>query len=770
MASSETALLSDLAVVLLTAAVTTVVFHRLKLPTILGYLLAGVLVGPNLFGGSLLQDVGSIRTLATVGVVFLLFTVGLDFSLRRVASIGPFAFLAGALEVLLMLGIGFGTGRLLGWTNAESALLGAVLSISSTTIVVKLLTDAGRLQTERASVMFGILLVEDVAAVIMLALLAGYGQTGDVSFSLFTSTLAAAIFFIAAILALGLVVIPRVVDYVATLASNEVLVVSVVALLLGTSILAQLFGLTAALGAFLAGAVVSEARSSARVSDRITSLRDLFTAVFFVTMGMLVQPSFLLAAAPLVIAIVLVAILGKILVVTLATFFAGHKPHDAIHAGLGLAVVGEFSFVIADLGDRIGIARPELFPSVVAASAAMVLVAPLLVRVERPLEAWLGRRMPPALVTFAHLYGPSVRRLDALRGKPGVFRITQSHIVQLLLHAAALLALVFAAGWAGGRVYDRAPEFGVRASFAQLLVWAAFALAAVPFALAFVRRLDRLIHDLAHATTHDQANEPPTRFVKNSLRAVAVVVLGALFMLLLRPYLPPLPLLIVVLAALGLVLFLLWESIVRMNRRIETTLDEALGGRPAPKEEMQALRGIIETNYPWGVTAGAATVPAGGEAAGQSIRDLNLRRRTGASIVALDRGADRFVNPPPSLTLQPGDRVTVVGESDQVDSARDLLKHAATPGKRAPEARWMEVVIPTGSPFAGRTLAALRLRERTGATVVGLSRAGQRTPNPSPDVRVNVGDILLLVGSPEQAARARAVLLAGGEGDEEMPS
>jgi len=768
--SAETALVSDLAVVMITAGVTTVLFHRLKMPTILGYLLAGLLVGPNLFGATLIQDAASIRTLATLGVVFLLFSVGLDFSLRRLASIGPFPLVAGSLQILAILVAGYLVGLALGWSAAESILLGAVLSISSTTIVVKILADSGQLHSDRAAVIFGILLVEDVAAIIFLALLSGYGATGAVSLDVFMTTLAVAIFFIAAVLAIGLVVIPRVVDYVATLASNEVLVVSVLGFLLGVSILAETLGLSAALGAFLAGAVVSEARSAPRVSDRILSVKDMFTAVFFTTMGMLVDPSFLLGAAPLVFVVILLALLGKLVAGSLSAVAAGYPPRLAFHTGLGLAVIGEFSFVIADLGDRLGLARPELFPTVVAASAATVLLAPVLMRAEPIIETWVARRLPPRFVSYLHLYSAWIRRIGTIRGRSPVIGSARGHLVQALLHAAALLAIVFAARFLGSLARIRAEDLGLRPSFAEVAVWILLGLAAVPFALAFARRVDRLLHDLAISTLPPTA-EPatPSRAVINTMRLIAFFVFAAMTVLILGPVLPPLPLLIVLVVVLGLVLFLLRETIVQMNERIEKTLEQALQG--VPPEEVQEIRGLIETTYPWGVSAGSATVPAGGEASGRTIRDLNLRRRTGATIVALDRGADRIVNPPPNVVLQPGDRVTVVGEEDQVNSARDVLRQAPT-GATAPsgEARWVEVALPTTTPLAGRMLASMRLRERTGATIVGLSRSGARLPNPPPETRLEVGDVLLLMGSPEQVAHARAVLLASELDEDELPS
>lgn len=287
--------LQDLAVVMIVAGLVTVIFHRFRLPVVLGYILAGVLIGPHTPPAPLIHDEEAIKTLAELGVILLLFSLGLEFSLRKLRQVGGAAFIAAFLEILLMAWLGYEIGSLFGWRAMDCIFLGAILSISSTTIIIKALGELGKTREPFAQLIFGILIIEDILAIVMIALLSGIAMTGTLSVGTVGATVGRLAIFLAAALVVGLLAVPRLLGYVARFKSSEMLLVTVLGLCFGFSLLAVKLGYSVALGAFIIGAVIAEAREIHRIEALIEPVRDMFSAVFFVAMGLLLDPRMLVA-------------------------------------------------------------------------------------------------------------------------------------------------------------------------------------------------------------------------------------------------------------------------------------------------------------------------------------------------------------------------------------------------------------------------------------------------------------------------------------------
>ena len=283
------AFLQDLAVVMIVAGLVTIICHRLKQPVVLGYIIAGVIIGPHTPPFPFIKDEESIQTLAELGVVFLMFSLGLEFSLRKLHKVGFAALIAAALEILLMVWVGYEIGRAFGWKAMDCIFLGAMLSISSTTIIVKALGELGRTKEKFAELIFGILIVEDILAIVMIALLSGIAMTGSLAVGdVFNTTARLAIFLVVS-LVLGLLAVPRLLGYVARFKSNEMLLITVLGLCFGVSLLAVKLNYSVALGAFVIGAVIAEAREIHRIENIIEPVRDMFSAVFFVAIGLMID-------------------------------------------------------------------------------------------------------------------------------------------------------------------------------------------------------------------------------------------------------------------------------------------------------------------------------------------------------------------------------------------------------------------------------------------------------------------------------------------------
>src|SRR4030095_9437903 len=342
-------ILQDLAIVMIVAAVVSLLFRQLKQPVVLGYILAGVIIGPHTPPFPLIADEEAIKTLSELGVIFLMFALGLEFSLRKLREVGATALIAATLEILLMVWAGYELGRVFGWGQMDSVFLGAILSISSTTIIIKALEELGKTKDKFAQIVFGILIVEDILAIVMIALLSGFATTGSFAPAEVGATIARLCAFLGVLLVAGLITVPRLLNYVASFKSNEMLLITVVGLCFGVSLLAVKLGYSVALGAFLIGAIIAEARQIVKIEALMHPVRDLFSAVFFVSIGLLIDPALLVKYAGQIVIITSVVILGKVFACSLGPFIAGYDQRSSLRVGMGLAQIGEFSFIIAAL-------------------------------------------------------------------------------------------------------------------------------------------------------------------------------------------------------------------------------------------------------------------------------------------------------------------------------------------------------------------------------------------------------------------------------------
>ncbi|MGH7830614.1 MAG: cation:proton antiporter, partial [Candidatus Binatia bacterium] len=407
----ELTFLRDLAVVMAISAATTVLFHLLRQPVVLGYIVAGVIIGPHTPPFSFVTDLHSIHTLAELGVLLLLFSIGLEFDLRKLRRVGGVAFLAAILEILLMIWLGYSAGRLLGWGEMDSLFLGAILSISSTTIIVQVLMETGQLREQFAQIILGILIVEDIAAIMILVVLSSLATAGTITFVDVGGAFLNVCIFMAVALGVGYLLIPRLVTFVARFKRSEMLTVTVLGLAFGLAVLGAHLGFSVALGAFLMGAIVAESEEAHQIVERIEPIREMFSAVFFVATGMLLDPKILADLWGAVLFITAITVVGKIVSCSFATFLGGYPGRVALPVGLGMAQIGEFSFIIANLGRSAGVTSGILYPIAVAVSSLTTFLTPYLLRSAHAVTELLSRFSPRPLVTFATFYTAWLSRL-----------------------------------------------------------------------------------------------------------------------------------------------------------------------------------------------------------------------------------------------------------------------------------------------------------------------------------------------------------------------
>jgi CPA2 family monovalent cation:H+ antiporter-2 len=572
--------IQDLAVIMLIAGVVTILFRQFKQPVVLGYIAAGVIIGPHTPPFQLIQGDHTIKIVAELGVVFLMFSLGLEFSLKKLSRVGATAFVAALAEISLMIWIGYEIGRYFNWNTMDSLFLGAMLAISSTTIIVKAL-DELRMKHERfAQLIFGILIVEDILAIGLIALLSGIAMNGTVDAGDVFATVGKLSLFMIVALVLGLLAVPRLLAYVARFQSNEMFLISVLGLCFGFCLLVLKLDYSIALGAFMIGAIMAEARQLHWIERLIEPLRDMFSALFFVGVGLLFDPKVLVTYALPITLITVAVVLGKVVACGTGTFLAGHDGRTSMRVGMGLAQIGEFSFIIASLGLTLKVTSDFLYPIVVAVSAITTLLTPYLIKLADPLSVRAARSMPRTLADIFGSYTTLLQSLQLEGDRAALAKIIFRILLQVLVNCA-LVAAVFVAGiYLVGIVEDSLAATIANVAIQETIVWGGALVISLPFLIATYRKLKALSMLLAEMgisyAVGGKCTKALRRVVTEVIPAVAIVGILLLIGLLSASILPPPELLTLVLIGAAILAATLWNTFVRWHSRLQIALFETL--------------------------------------------------------------------------------------------------------------------------------------------------------------------------------------------------
>ena len=582
------AFIQDLAVIMLVAGIVTVIFHRLKQPVVLGYIVAGFIIGPHTPPFGFIHDEETIKTLAELGVIFLMFCLGLEFSLRKLFKVGATAFVAALLEITLMIWVGYEIGTAFGWGTMDALFLGAILAISSTTIIVKALNDLNMKNQRFAQLIFGVLIVEDILGIGIIALLSGIAVSGSVSSGEVLATVGKLGLFMVVALVIGIVLVPRLLAYVAKAESDEMLLVVVLGLCFGFCLLVVKLGYSMVLGAFLIGAIMAESRHHRKIERLVEPLRDTFSAIFFVAIGLMIEPRVLVEYAVPIVAITAAVVIGKVVSCSLGSFLAGNDGRTSLKVGMGLSQIGEFSFIIAALGMTLEVTSDFLYPVAVAVSAITTLLTPYLIKASDPLAVHLGRLIPARLSRVFGTYGEWLRSIG-LQGQRAAFAAI---VRRILMHVSVNLALVVAifftcahfaspiGQWLSPWLPGEQGQKGMLCAMAMVL--------SMPFLIAAYRKLRALSLLLVQAGVKPAVAGRYTEALQSVMAQVIPVVFLGLVLFLLAALsasiLPTREMLIVVGAALVVFAALFWRWLIRIHARMQIALVETLDSPSTPAE------------------------------------------------------------------------------------------------------------------------------------------------------------------------------------------
>ena len=580
----EIGFIRDLAVVMIVAGATTILFQRLRQPVLLGYILAGVLIGPHT-PGMLVDDPRAIDDISNLGVVLLMFTLGLEFSVRKLREVGIGVLAVAVGEVGLMLWIGYGIGGLFGWTGMDALFLGAIISLSSTMVATRTLAEGGQRQQPFAQLVVGLLVAEDMLAIVMLTLLTAVAIGGSVQAEAAFTLIGHLGLFVVVGMILGLLLLPRLVDYVAGFGRDETLLVSVLGICFGASLLAAWMGFSVALGSFLAGAVVAESRSVGRVLRLIEPLRDMFAALFFVAIGLKIDPAMLLQYALPALLIAAVVIIGKTLACSLGIFVVGHDARTALRSGLGMAQIGEFSFVIATLGLSLGVISPFIYPIAVAVSVLCMAASPYLTRSAGGLANGLRRVTPRSVQLLASSYSGWLENLKPVNENAAIAAIFRRLLWHIAINILLVVTLFMIGAYVNGHSWGWFAVFGIHRDLRHTLIWACALFLSLPMLIAIYRKAEALGMLLAEIGIRERFAGSYTQAIRNVLaRIIPLVTLLALALLvsaLGSTILPPRGIALS-LMVLGVVLaVVLWRGLVKMHARLQAALKETLD-KPGP--------------------------------------------------------------------------------------------------------------------------------------------------------------------------------------------
>jgi CPA2 family monovalent cation:H+ antiporter-2 len=686
-------LLAALAVVLGVAAVTTVLFQRLRLPVVLGYVLAGLLVGPNL-AIAFVADPVVVRTLSELGVILLMFALGLDLSLRKLIAVAPTAGLTALVEVNLMLLLGYAAARALGWSPVECLFAGGVVAISSTTIVARAF-DEQKVRGAQRDLVIGILLAEDVAAVALIATLTAVATGAGMSAGALAATVGKLAAFLVALVAVGIATVPRIIRAVVRLDRPETTLVVSIGLCFAVALLARAAGYSTALGAFVAGVLVAESGQAHRVEPLVLPVRDVFAAVFFVSVGMELDPRLVAGHLPAVVVLVLVVIVGKVVGVTAGAFVTGNGLIPAVRAGLSLAQIGEFSFIIAALGRTLGATSDFLYPVAITVSAVTTLTTPWSIRGSAAAARAVDRRMPRALQTYAALYASWIERISVSRHHATHGARVRRLALALAIDAGLVTAIVIGTTVALRSVAPRLARLaGVGEWAARALVALAGIALIAPFAAGVVRVSRRLGATLAIAAlpqsrdgTVDLA-AAPRRALVVTLQIAVLLFIGVPVVALTQPFLGGPQGALALAAVLLLLGVAFWRSAANLQGHVragalvvaEALASGARSGREVPEEESldrvrRLLPGLGEP-VPVRLREGSASV-------GRTLAQLDLRGTTGATVLAIARGEAGLVAPGAQERLAAGDILALAGSHEAVEAAREILLRPAAGAARS---------------------------------------------------------------------------------------
>ena len=737
------ALFSDLALILVTAGVTTVLFKWMKQPLVLGYIIAGLLIGPYFPWFPVINDHHSVETWSEIGMVFLLFAIGLEFSFKKLKKQAGTVGITALTELVSMCIIGFVLGKLMGWSQMDSIFLGAMLSMSSTTIIAKAFDDL-KMKGERfTGSVIGVLVVEDLAAILMMVVLSTMAVSAALDGRELMMSVLKLVFFLLVWYVGGVFLIPTILKWARKFMSEETLTVFSVGLCFFMVWLANKAGFSSALGAFIMGSILAETLEAELIHKLTTPIKNLFGAVFFVSVGMMVNPAILMQYWWQILVITVVVVVLKSLSSGLGMLFSGDNLHNAVRAGMCFGQIGEFSFIIATVGMSFGVIDDFLYPIIVSVSIITTFLTPYLIKGGEPLYHWIERKIPDSWTRF---FGDKEKNLKEKSGKNETMRsFVLNQLKQTVLYASILLALTLICF----SIYTPINDAKIRA-YVDIVALAVSLLMTSPFiwALGFKHDLD------AEAEKMVKTNKASRRMVW-ILYAIRFIIAWFFASHIFRHFLDAAfwksiniqmdDILMAIVASLTYLLLLKGLSpAMKWYERIESRFLENMNKRQSQQSFM--IPEVLQENF----TLEKMVLSAKSRYAGIKIGESDFRDNYNVSLVSVVRADEAFDLPHPDFMLFPMDELTFAGTEEHLSKLRPQVEiEDDVLIKERPESdvNIYKSVVQNKSRYLGQSLLESGIRDRYNAMVIAFERDGEFILTPPASITFKEGDTVWFVVS-----------------------
>lgn len=735
-------LVKDLALILMVAGIVTIIFKKLKQPLVLGYIVAGFLVSPHMPYTMSVIDETDIKTWADIGVIFTLFSLGLDFSFKKIVKMGASPIIATVVIVFFMMMLGISIGHGFGWSKMDCIFLGGMLAMSSTTIIYKAFDDMGLRQQKFAGMVMSVLILEDILAIVMMVMLSAIAGGNNPDGEQMIGSVIKIAFFLVLWFIVGIFAIPLFLRSVRKLINNETLLIVALGLCCGMAVLSTKVGFSSAFGAFVMGSILAETIEAEKIIKLVEPVKNLFGAIFFVSVGMLVDPKILIEYAIPILALVGSILIGQAIFGTFGFMLGGESLKSAMRCGFSMAQIGEFSFIIASLGLSLGVISNYLYPVVVAVSVITTFLTPYMIRLATPTYQVMEKHLPKRLINILNHFAMSHPSTTQQSKWKSLLRQMLINTVAYSILTAAVIALMFTFVLP----FTRSLFPGWK------LHWYANAITGILTLVLIAPFLRAIIMKKNHS------NEWKRLWVESSINRIPLLftivvrfVIALAFIFYICNYLTRFTdalMIIIGIAVVSLMIASRWtkKRSIKMERLFIHNLRSRdimaqVNGEKKPLYEGHLLdRDIHISDF---------DVPEDSSWGGKTLKELHLRERFGVDMSSIMRGSQRLNIPNGDTVIFPGDKLQVIGNDDQLQKFATALSTDLIPEDLEIEKREMklrQLIISGKSEFCGKSLLESGIRNKYNCMVVGLEEGQENLTKIAPTRTFEKGDILWIVG------------------------
>ena len=719
-------LISDLGLILITAGIAVLLFKKMKQPLVLGYLIAGFLAGNHFDFFPSVTDIKSVEVWAQIGVIFLLFSLGLEFSFKKLMKVGGTASITAITQILSMVLIGFLVGQWMDWSKMDSIFLGVILSISSTTIILKTFDELGVKAQNFAGIVLGSLIVQDILAILMMVLLSTFAVSEQFSGSALLQSILKLVFFLTLWFIGGIFFIPTLLKKAKHLLTDEMLLIISIALCLMMVVLAANVGFSPALGAFIMGSIIAETTQAEHIEHLVKPVKDLFGAVFFVSVGMLIDPKALYENAIPVIILSMITILGQSLTSTIGALLSGQPLKESVQTGMSLSQIGEFSFIIATLGITLNVTSSFLYPVVVAVSAVTTFSTPFMIKMATPFSEFLAKKLPRRWIKKIERYSANAQSIRSVSNWQKVLKayLIQVILVSVIIAAIILLSSQFILPLVQGFKFGNALGALITLIVLSPFLWALS-----------LRRV--AVNEVAILMEERKYHGPIIMMILLRL-LLTIFFIGFLLNIFFSPFVALIALIVAI-----FVYFVFRKKLNKQYHKIENHFLANLNDREITK----AKRSRSDLS-PWDGHMAYFEIAKESNIIGKTLKELQIREQMGINIASIKRG-DIVINiPKRNDRLFPSDEICIIGNDAQVIQFKKYLEQHEIEVSQTtiePEIVLRQIEL-KNEDYHGKTIRESKLREKTHGLIVGLEKKGKRILNPESDIILEKEDILWIVG------------------------